>query len=195
VTDWGYYGGYAYLSSGFQRVEIDWNQLDQPSWAQHIPMDLTKIDLVKFSLDRPAQYGFQVSNLRFLPAGQTGDAGAVTVQSAWAVYTGSGSTGQLTLSGPVTWGISGTNVLGGWGTLQAPLPGGAMDLTAYRGMAFEIEGSAEPTENIQGLTAMDNGPEPRPGRGANLPLSAGAGTLSGADACAEPIISAAPPSH
>ena len=195
VTDWGYYGGYAYLSPASQRVEIDWDQLDQPSWARHIPMDLTKIDLVKFSLDRPSNYEFQVSNLRFLPAGQTGDNGAVTVQSAWGVYTGSGSTGQLTLSGPVTWGISGTNVLGGWGTLQAPMPGGAMDLTAYRGMAFEIQGSAEPTENIQGLTAVDNGPEAKPGRGAKLPLSAGAGTLSGADACAEPIISAVPANH
>jgi hypothetical protein len=168
VNDWGFYGGYAYLSHP-GRVEIDWDQLEQQSWAKQVPLDLTRISSVRFNLERPATFQYSVANLRFLPLGQTGDTGAVTLTGvAWNDYAGAGSTAQLTLSGPLTWGTKGTSVNFGWNTLDAPLPGGGMDLTAFRGLAFEIEGQADRTYAIQGLTEADNGPETMKGRGANL---------------------------
>jgi hypothetical protein len=165
VSDYGNYGSYAYLTKP-GRVEMDWNQLDQQAWAKQIPMDLTKVDSVGFSEEQPAAFQYSIANLRFLPIGKTGDEGAVTVTGAtWAVYSNNGSTAKLNLSGPVTWGTSGTNVLFGWNTLRATLAGGSTDLTGYRGMAFEIEGKAERTYAIQGLTETDNGPETVKGRG------------------------------
>jgi hypothetical protein len=168
VTDWGFYGGYAYLSQP-GRVEIDWNQLAQPGWAQQIPLDLTKVTAVCFGLENPATYHYSVANFRLLPPGQTGDSGAVTVTGGtWGFYSGSGSSGQLTLSGPPAWGVKGTSVLFGWGSLTAALPGGGMDLSAYRGIAFELDGKADRTYAINGLTETDNGPETVEGRGAKL---------------------------
>ncbi|HXL73871.1 MAG TPA: hypothetical protein VN963_09630 [bacterium] len=88
--------------------------------------------------------------------------------AAWGVYSGSGSSGQLSLSGPPAWGTIGTSVLFGWSSLTAALPGGGMDLSAYRGIAFELDGKANRTYAIDGLTETDNGPETVEGRGARL---------------------------
>ena len=43
-----------------------------------------------------------------------------------------------------------------------------MDLSAYRGIAFELDGKANRTYAIDGLTETDNGPETVEGRGARL---------------------------
>lgn len=169
VTDWGYYGGYAYLSKAPGRVEIDWSQLTQQGWAKQVPLDLTKVVSVRFGLENPVTFQFSAANLRFLPLGQTGDQGAVTVTgTSWFFAAGAGSTGQIGPQGPVAWGASGTNVLFGWSVLTASLPGGGVDLTGYRGMAFNFEGKADRINAIDGLADTDNGPETVEGRGAHL---------------------------
>lgn len=174
VTDYGYYGGYAYLDSP-GRVEIDWSQLAQPWWSVQVPLDLTQISSIAFGMECLADsFTFSVSNLRLLPKDQKADEGAVTLTGSWYSDAGQGSACSLSLAGPVTWGATGKSVLGGWNTTGTSLSGSGRDLSPYRGLAFEIGGTAVRKYDLNGCADEDNGPGPKPGRGANLPITVGA---------------------
>ena len=174
VTDYGYYGGYAYLGAP-GRVEVDWGQLEQPWWAVKVPLDLTQIPTIAFSIECLADsFTFTVANLRLLPKGLKGDDGAVTLAGNWFSYAGQGATSTLSLSGPATWGATGKTVVGGWNSTGLPLTSSQRDLTAYRGLAFEIGGTAVMKYNLNGCVDEDNGPDPKPGRGASPPITVGA---------------------
>lgn len=177
IADYGYYGGYAYLDSP-GRVEVDWDQLAQAWWPIQVPLDLTKVDSISFGMECLADsFDITVAHLRLLPKGQKGDDGAVTLTGGWFSNAGQGSTCSLSQTGPVTWGATGKNVLGGWTTAGISLSGGQRDLKAYRGLAFELGGTAVRKYDLNGCADEDNGPEPKPGRGANLPITVGAGGL------------------
>jgi len=174
VTDYGYYEGYAYLDNP-GRVEVDWDQLAQPWWSAQVPLDLTQINSIAFAIECLADsFTFTVSNLRLLPKGQMGDDGAVTLTGSWYSNAGQGSTCSLSQSGPITWGATGKSILGGWNTTGTSLAGSGRDLSPYRGLAFEIGGTAVRKYDLNGCIDEDNGPEPKPGRGANLPITVGA---------------------
>jgi hypothetical protein len=174
ITDYGYYGDYGYLNSP-GRVEVDWDQVTQPWWSVQVPLDLTKINSIAFSMECLANsFTFTVANLRFLPKGKTADDGAVTVNGSWYSNAGQGSVCALSASGPVTWGATGKSILGGWNTTGVSLPGGNTDLSPYRGLAFEISGTAVRKYDLNGCLDVDNGADPKPGRGAKLPASVGA---------------------
>lgn len=182
ITDYGYYGGYADLDPGPRRVEIDWTRLDQPWWSAQVPLELTRINAISFSVDCLADpFTFTIANLRLLPQGRTGDAGAVTITGSWWSTAGQGSACALSASGPVTWGAAGKSVLGGWNTTGVSLPPGLADLGPYRGLAFEIGGKAVRDYRLNGCKDQDNGPEAKPGRGAVLPVAVGADTLKASD--------------
>ena len=68
-------------SPGPRRVEVDWSQMAQGAWTQNqLPMDLSQVQAIMFTLDPIASsFNYTVSNLRMLPAGLTGDTGAVAV--------------------------------------------------------------------------------------------------------------------
>ena len=62
----------------------------------------------------------------------------------------------------------------GQNVLTAPLQSSLTDLTAYRGLAFELAGAGSRSYNFQGYQDVDNGPDPASGRGATLPAAVGA---------------------
>ena len=194
IPDYGSYMTYVPLAPqpGPRRVEVDWDQLAQPGWSQQqVPLNLSQVDSIAFGFEPVVgTFDFTIGNLRLLPAGGTGDAGAVAVTgTSWTVSSSGGSTCTLTASGPATWGASGSAVFNG-ASLTAPLPPALKDLTAYRGLAFELAGTATRTFNFQGYQDVDNGPDPAPGRGATLPASVGADPAGAAPVCA--VSTAAP---
>jgi hypothetical protein len=139
-------------------------------------MDLSQVWAIEFTLDPIVNnFSYTVSNLRMLPAGAIGDTGAVAVNGGnWTVNCNGGSTCALTNADPTTWGETGSSVFDGQNVLNAPLQSSLNDLTAYRGLAFELAGSASRTYNFQGYQDVDNGPAAEPGRGATLPANIGA---------------------
>jgi parallel beta-helix repeat protein len=179
IPDYGFYEAYTPLAPqpGPRRVEIDWSQLAQPGWSQQqVPLNLSEVDGILFGFDPTVgSFSYTISNLRLLPAGETGDTGAVPVTgTTWTAISSGGSACTLTASGPLTWGASGSSALNGQNLLNAPLPTGFTNLTAYRGLAFELAGTASRTYSFQGYQDVDNGPDPEPGRGATLPANVGA---------------------
>ena len=192
TPDYGSYMTYIPLAPqpGPRRVEVDWDQLGQPGWSQQqVPLNLSQVDGISFSFDPVVgAFNYTIGNLRLLPAGGTGDAGAVAVTgTTWTVYSSGGSTCALTASEPSTWGASGSSVFNGANSLTAPLPQSLKDLRPYRGLAFELAGTATRTFNFQGYQDVDNGPDPAPGRGATLPASVGADPANAAPVCAVSI--------
>jgi len=199
IPDYGFYMAYTPLAPlpGPRRVEIDWSQLAQPGWSQQqVPLDLSQVDAIVFGFDSMIDsFNYTIGNLRLLPAGATGDTGAVPVTgTAWTASSSGGSACTLTASGPVTWGASGASVFDGANSLTAPLPAGLTDLTAYRGLAFELAGTASRNYSFQGYQDVDNGPAAVPGRGATLPASVGADPSYTAPVCAA-TSAAAPSTH
>ena len=179
IPDYAYYFAYVTLtpSPGPRRVEVDFSQMAQGAWSQNqVPMDLSQVWAITFTLDPIANaFGYTVSNLRLLPAGATGDAGAVAVKGGnWTVSCSGGSTCALTNPAPGTWGDTGSSVFHGQNVLSAPLQSNLTDLTTYRGLAFELAGSGSKSYNFQGYRDSDNGPAAEPGRGATLPANIGA---------------------
>jgi hypothetical protein len=179
IPDYAYYFAYVTLapSPGPRRVEVDFSQMVQPAWSQNqLPMDLSQVWAIEFTLDPIVNnFSYTVSNLRMLPAGAIGDTGAVAVNGGnWTVNCNGGSTCALTNADPTTWGETGSSVFDGQNVLNAPLQSSLNDLTAYRGLAFELAGSASRTYNFQGYQDVDNGPAAEPGRGATLPANIGA---------------------
>jgi hypothetical protein len=155
IPDYGFYVAYTPLEPqpGPRRVEIDWSQLAQPGWSQQqVPLNLSEVDGIVFGFDPiVGSFDYTIGNLRLLPAGETGDTGAVPVTGgAWTASSSGGSACTLTASGPLTWGASGSSALNGQNSLIAPLPAGLTNLTAYRGLAFELAGTASRTYNFQG---------------------------------------------
>ncbi len=188
IPDYGAYMAYLPLAPqpGPRRVEVDWNQLAQPGWAQQqVPMNLSEVHSIAFSFDPQVNhFDYTVSNLRLLPAGGTGDLGAVPLTgTTWTVSSSGGSMCSLTGSGPATWGATGSSVSGGANSLTAPLPASLANLTSYRGLAFELAGTASRTYNFQGYHDQDNGPDAVAGRGATLPDSIGADPARAAPVC------------
>jgi hypothetical protein len=189
IPGWGSYAAYTTLAPqpGPRRVELNWSQFAQPGWdQQQVPLDLSQVLSIGFSLDSLADsFNYAITNLRLLPAVGTGDTGAVLVSgSTWTLNCSGGSTCSWSASGPTTWGVSGTSVFGGSNFLNAPLPANSQNLTAYRGLAFELAGTASRSYTFQGFRDVDNGPDPAPGRGANLPASIGADPSGAWPACA-----------
>jgi len=179
IPDYAYYFAYITLtpSPGPRRVEVDWSQMAQPAWSQNqLPMDLSQVWAITFALDPITNdFNYTVSNLRLLPTGATGDTGAVAVNGGnWTVSCNGGSTCALTNPSPTTWGDAGSSVFDGQNALTAPLQSSLSNLTAYRGLAFELAGSASRTYNFQGYQDVDNGPAAEAGRGAALPPNIGA---------------------
>jgi hypothetical protein len=179
IPDYAYYFAYVTLtpSPGPRRVEVDFSQMAQPAWSQNqVPMDLSQVNAITFSFDPIADaFIYTVSNLRLLPAGVAGDTGAVAVNGGdWTVSCNGGSTCALTNPTTTSWGDTGSSVFDGQNALTAPLQSSLTDLTAYRGLAFELAGSASRTYNFQGYQDVDNGPAAEAGRGATLPPNVGA---------------------
>jgi hypothetical protein len=179
IPDYAYYFAYVTLtpSPGPRRVEVDFSQMAQGAWSQNqVPMDLSQVWAITFALDPIANsFNYTVSNLRLLPAGAAGDTGAVAVAGGdWTVSCNGGSTCALTNPATGTWGDTGSSVFNGQNALTAPLQSSLTDLTAYRGLAFELAGSASRTYNFQGYQDVDNGPAAVAGRGATLPSNIGA---------------------
>ena len=179
IPDYSYYTAFVTLtpSPGPRRVEMDFSQMAQGAWSQNqVPMDLSQVWAIMFSLDPIADsFNYTVSNLRLLPEGATGDTGAIAVNGGnWTVSCNGGSTCALTNPAPGTWGDTGSSVFNGQNVLTAPLQSSLSDLTAYRGLAFELAGSGSRSYNFQGYLDLDNGPAAEPGRGATLPADIGA---------------------
>jgi hypothetical protein len=179
IPDYAYYTAYITLapSPGPRRVEVDFSQMAQGAWSQNqVPMDLSQVWAIMFSFDPIASaFNYTVNNLRMLPTGASGDTGAVAVSGGdWTVSCNGGSTCALTNADPTTWGDTGSSVFNGQNALTAPLQSSLADLTAYRGVAFELAGSASRTYNFQGYQDLDNGPDAEAGRGATLPANIGA---------------------
>jgi uncharacterized protein (TIGR03437 family) len=189
IPDYGY-GAYTTLAPGPRRVELDWTQFAQPGWSQQqVPMDLSQATSISFTIDVPINaFSYSIGGLRLLPAGGSGDAGAVPVAGAtWTASCNSGSTCAPTDSGPVSWGIAGISVFNGQNFLTAALPAALTDLRAYRGLAFDLVAeSASRTYNFQGYQDVDNGLDAAPGRGARLPASVGANPSSAVATCFAP---------
>jgi hypothetical protein len=156
-----------------RRVEIDWSQLAQPGWSlTEVPMNLSQVYSIRFELTFQATtFDYTITNLRLLPEGQTGDTGAVPITgTTWTVNACAGTNYVLSPTGR----LSGSNPQRGLNALSLPLPTGMNDLRAYRGLAFELSGSASTTYDLLGCLDEDNGPEAIPGRGATLPALVGA---------------------
>ena len=179
IPDYAYYTAYVTLtpSPGPRRVEVDFPQMAQGAWSQNqVPMDLSQVWAISFALDPIARsFNYTVSNLRLLPAGATGDSGAVAVNGGnWTVSCNGGSTCALTNPASGAWGDTGSSVFNGQNSLTAPLQTSLSDFTAYRGLAFELAGAGSRSYNFQGYQDVDNGPAAEPGRGATLPPNIGA---------------------
>ena len=188
IPGYGWYTAYTTLAPqpGPRRVELVWFQFAQPGWdQQQVPLDLSQVLSIGFALESLADtFNYSITNLRLLPAGGTGDAGAVPVSGpAWTFTCASGSPCSWSASGPSTWGVSGTNAFFGSNNLTAPLPANLQNFSAYRGLAFDLSGTAIRTYRFQGFQDVDNGPEALPGRGARLPASVGADPTTAASAC------------
>jgi hypothetical protein len=156
---------------------VDFPQMAQGAWSQNqVPMDLSQVWAISFALDPIARsFNYTVSNLRLLPAGATGDSGAVAVNGGnWTVSCNGGSTCALTNPASGAWGDTGSSVFNGQNSLTAPLQTSLSDFTAYRGLAFELAGAGSRSYNFQGYQDVDNGPAAEPGRGATLPANIGA---------------------
>jgi hypothetical protein len=167
------------LAPGPRRVEILCSQLVQPAWSQQeVPLDLSVVNSAVFSFESPADnYTYSIANLRLLPVGGTGDAGAVPVTGATVQAAGSaGSTCTLSTPAAATWTATGANAFSGANSLTVTLPSGMTDWTGYRGLAFELVGTATRDYKFQGYQDIDNGPAVVPGRGAALPANIGAST-------------------
>jgi hypothetical protein len=179
TPDYAYYTAFITLtpSPGPRRVEVDFSQMAQGVWSQNqAPMDLSTVSAIMFSFDPIANsFNYTVSNLRLLPTGATGDTGAVAVNGGnWTVSCSGGSTCALTSPASGTWGDTGSSVFNSQNALSAPLQSSLSNLTTYRGVAFELAGSASRTYNFQGYQDVDNGPATVAGRGATLPANIGA---------------------
>jgi hypothetical protein len=188
VPDYASYEAYTTLAPqpGPRRVELDWSDFAQPGWSQQrVPMNLSRVDGINFVIDTTgAAFNYTISNLRLLPVGGTGDLGAVPATgTSWTAACGSPSTCSVAAIGPVTWGLSGSHAYGGSNRLTAPMPAGLTDLTAYRGLAFDLAGTASRKYNHQGYQDVDNGPEAAAGRGASLPAVVGADPSGAWPAC------------
>jgi uncharacterized protein (TIGR03437 family) len=187
IPDYAYYFAYTTLKPGPRRVEIDWSHLGQGAWSlQPVPMDLSQVDSVVFALDAPAApFSFDIASLRLLPAAGSGDTGAVPVSGAtWTITCQNGATCALSQKSPGVWTISGSTPFNGTNALFAALPAGSKDLRQYRGLAFDLSGSASRSYNLQGFQDVDNGPDPAPGRGATLPAAVGADPAAAWPVCA-----------
>jgi hypothetical protein len=179
IPDYSYYTAYVTLTPppGPRRVEVDWPQMAQGAWSQNqVPMDLSQVNAITFSLEQPASaFAYAISNLRLLPTGGSGDTGAVAVDGgSWTVSCNGGSTCAVTTTGSTSWGDTGSSVFNGQNVLTAPLPSTLTNLSGYRGIAFELSGTASRTYDFQGYQAADNGPDAASGRGATLPTNIGA---------------------
>ena len=187
IADYAYYFAYTTLKPGPRRVEIDWAQLGQPAWSQQpVPMDLSQVDSIAFSLDAPAApFSFDIANLRFLPAAGSSDTGAEPVSGlTWTTRCENGASCALSQKSPGVWSISGSTPFGGTNSLVAGLPAGSKDLRRYRGLAFDLAGTASRSYGLQGFQDVDNGPDPAPGRGATLPAAVGADPAGAWPVCA-----------
>ena len=187
IPDYAYYFAYTTLKPGPRRVEIDWSQLGQGAWSQQpVPMDLSQVDSVVFALDPPvAPFSFDIASLRLLPAAGSGDSGAVPVSGAtWTITCQNGATCALSQKSPGVWTISGSTPFNGTNALFAALPAGSKDLRQYRGLAFDLSGTASRSYDLQGYQDVDNGPDPAPGRGATLPAAVGADPAGAWPVCA-----------
>jgi len=174
IPGYGWYTAYTTLAPqpGPRRVELVWFQFAQPGWdQQQVPLDLSQVLSIGFALESLADtFNYSITNLRLLPAGGTGDAGAVPVSGpAWTFTCASGSPCSWSASGPSTWGVSGTNAFFGSNNLTAPLPANLQNFSAYRGLAFDLSGTAIRTYRFQGFQDVDNGPKPSPAEGPACP--------------------------
>ncbi len=189
VTDYGYFEGFAYLANP-GRVELDFAQLTQPWWANMVPFDPTVITGFTFSVpDWAVTFNYTISNLRLLPTGQTGDAGAVTIESNlyWSAYAGTDQTGgtpavsTLNPVGPPVWGCVGNDPLFGNNSITGGVEGsGVTNLSTYRGIAFEISGGATMSYALSNQVDLNNGPT---ASGASSPASQGAPTGQASTIC------------
>ena len=187
IADYASYFAYTTLKPGPRRVEIDWAQLGQPAWSQQpVPMDLSQVDSVTFGLDAPATpFSFDIGNLRLLPAAGSGDTGAEPVSGlTWSIRCENGAACALSQKSPGVWSISGSTPFGGSNALIASLPAGSKDLRRYRGLAFDLAGTASRSYDLQGYQDVDNGPDPASGRGATLPAAVGADSAGAWPVCA-----------
>jgi uncharacterized protein (TIGR03437 family) len=187
IADYAYYFTYTTLKPGPRRVEIDWAQLGQGAWSQQpVPLDLSQVDSIQFGLDAPATpFSFDIANLRLLPAAGSGDTGAEPIAGlTWTATCQNGATCALSQKGPGVWSISGSTPFGGTSTLIAWLPAGSKNLSRYRGLAFDLAGTASRSYDLQGYQDVDNGPDPAPGRGATLPAAVGADAAGAWPVCA-----------
>ena len=76
--------------------------------------------------------------------------------------------------------------------LVATLPEGLTDFRAYRGLAFDLAGTASRNWAFQGYQDIDNGPDASTGRGANLPAVVGADPAGAWPPCASTEAAMAP---
>jgi hypothetical protein len=195
IPDYAYYQAYTTLAPqpGPRRVELDWPQFVQPGWGpQPVPMDLSHVDSVTFLVEvSGASFAYTIRDLRLLPVGASGDALAVPVIGAtWKVQCAAPSSCTLSASGPVIWGTSGSQSYGGSNRLTAPLLAGTTDLTRFRGLAFEVAGTASRRYDHQGYQDVDNGSDGAPGRGARLSNTVGADPSGAWPACSSGLASA-----
>jgi uncharacterized protein (TIGR03437 family) len=149
----------------------------QGVWSQRqVPLNLSEVDAVAFQLDPIATpFSFTVANLRLLPAGGSGDAGAVVATGAtWRTQCSNGAACTLSQASSGGWNLSGSAPYASTNFLVATLPAGLTDFRAYRGLAFDLAGTASRTWGFQGYRDTDNGPDAATGRGANLPAIVGA---------------------
>jgi hypothetical protein len=191
VADYGYYCGFAYLATP-GRVELDFSQITQPWWANMVPFDPTVITGFTFSVpDWAVTFNYTIANLRLLPTGQAGDTGAVTIEPNlyWSAYAGTDQTGgtpavsTLNPVGPPVWGCVGNNPLFGNNSITGGVEGtGVTNLSAYRGIAFEISGGATISYAISSQVDLNNGPS---APGASSPASQGAPAGQAATVCVE----------
>ena len=188
IPGYARYGAYTTLAPqpGPRRVELDWTDFAQPGWqTQAVPLDLSRVDSIDFGADATGvSFNYTIANLRLLPIGASADIGAVPVAgTSWTATYASPSTCSLAAFGPVTWSVSGTHAYGGSNSLTAPLPASLTNLAAYRGLAFDLSGTATRKYNHQGYQDVDNGAEPAAGRGARLPAVVGADPSGAWPAC------------
>ncbi len=194
--EYAMFGASTPLAPGPRRVEILWSQLAQPGWSlQEVPLDLSVVNSIVFNFESPAtSFSYSIANLRLLPLGGTGDDGAVAVDGATVQADSSGgSTCTLTTPAAATWTAAGANAFRGANSLTVSLPSGLTDMRAYRGLAFELVGTATRDYKFQGYQDVDNGPDAVPGRGATLPADIGA-SAAGLGPIAPPVVTTQPAS-
>ena len=189
VKDWGYYCGFAYLADP-GRVEMDFSRITQPWWPAQVPFDPTSITGFTFSVpDCGVTFNYTIDNLRLLPRDQAGDTDAVTIEPNlyWNDYAGTIQPGgppavtALNPVGPPAWGCVGYNPLMGNNSITGRVEGtGVTNLSAYRGIAFEISGGATISYGISHCAGRNNGPA---APGASQPVSQGAGASQSARDC------------